>query len=103
MMFFYFLKIIFNISTSKQFKKYKLHLNLIKKLKFNKIQVETQANQPLWITMFRVAIIQAQSAAVRSKNGINGQLCGSRSLCLAIYRWMGAPMFMETNLLLLVF
>jgi len=29
--FFYFLKIIFNISTSKRFKKYKLHSILIKK------------------------------------------------------------------------
>jgi hypothetical protein len=43
--FFYFLKIIFDISTSKQFKKYKPHLILIKKnLKFNKIQLQTLPN-----------------------------------------------------------
>jgi len=43
MMFFYFLKIIFNISTSKQSKKYKSHLILTKKknLKFDKTQIET--------------------------------------------------------------
>jgi len=57
MMFFYFLKIIFNISTSKRFKKYKPHLILTKKIlnsiktrlnhrakqknfKFNKNQIE---------------------------------------------------------------
>jgi hypothetical protein len=42
MMFFYFLKIIFDISISKQSKKYKLHLILTKKknLKFNQTQVE---------------------------------------------------------------
>jgi hypothetical protein len=32
MMFYYFLKIIFDISTSKQFKKYKPHLILTKKI-----------------------------------------------------------------------
>ena len=37
-MFFYFLKIIFNISTSKQFKKYKPHSILIKNLKFKIFQ-----------------------------------------------------------------
>jgi len=47
-MFFYFLKIIFNISTSERSKKYKPHsiLTKKKKLKFDKIQVET-AKQPL--------------------------------------------------------
>jgi hypothetical protein len=40
--FFYFLKIIFNINTSKRFKKYKLHLILAKKNpKFDEMQVET--------------------------------------------------------------
>jgi hypothetical protein len=39
MMFFYFLKIIFDISTSKQSKKYKLHLILAKKK--NKIRSKT--------------------------------------------------------------
>jgi len=42
-MFFYFLKIIFDINTSKRFKKYKPHSILVKKnSKFNKTQVETQ-------------------------------------------------------------
>jgi len=41
MMFFYLLKIIFNISTSKRSKKYKSHSILAKKkLKFNEMQVE---------------------------------------------------------------
>jgi hypothetical protein len=39
MMFFYFLKIIFDISTSKRSKKYKLHLILAKK---KKIQIWTK-------------------------------------------------------------
>jgi len=40
--FFYFLKIIFNISTSKRFKKYKSHSILTKKnFKFSESQVET--------------------------------------------------------------
>jgi hypothetical protein len=44
MMFFYFLKIIFNISTSKRSKKYKPHLILAKKKsKFGKTQVETHS------------------------------------------------------------
>jgi hypothetical protein len=45
MMFFYFLKIIFDISTSKRSKKYKLHSILAKKnkLKFTKKQVEQQS------------------------------------------------------------
>jgi hypothetical protein len=45
MMFFYFLKIIFNISTSKRSKKYKPHSILAKKnkLKFNEKQVEPQS------------------------------------------------------------
>jgi hypothetical protein len=44
MMFFYFLKIIFNISTSKRSKKYKPHLILTKKnSKFNEMQVETHS------------------------------------------------------------
>jgi len=47
MFFFYFLKIIFDISTSKRSKKYKLHSILAKtkknKLKFGKKQVEPQS------------------------------------------------------------
>jgi len=45
MMFFYFLKIIFDISTSKQSKKYKPYLILTKKikiLKFDKTELQTQ-------------------------------------------------------------
>jgi len=44
MMFFYFLKIIFDISTSKRSKKYKLHSILAKKkkLKFGEKQVEPE-------------------------------------------------------------
>jgi len=43
MIFFYFLKIIFYISTSKRFKKYKPHLILTKKnSKFNKTQLQRQ-------------------------------------------------------------
>jgi hypothetical protein len=39
--FFYFLKIIFDISTSKRFKRYKPHLILTKKnLKFDQTQVQ---------------------------------------------------------------
>jgi len=45
--FFYFLKIIFDISTSKRSKKYKSHLILAKKIKFNEKQVEPQ-NQTLY-------------------------------------------------------
>jgi hypothetical protein len=42
--FFYFLKIIFNISTSKRSKKYKLYLILTKiNLKFNETQVKTHS------------------------------------------------------------
>jgi hypothetical protein len=44
MMFFYFFKIIFDISTSKRFKKYKPHLILTKKnLKFGQKQVQPQS------------------------------------------------------------
>jgi hypothetical protein len=46
MMFFYFLKIIFDISTSKRSKRYKPHSILIKKkknLKFTEKQVEQQS------------------------------------------------------------
>jgi N6-adenosine-specific RNA methylase IME4 len=45
MMFFYFLKIIFNISTSKRSKKYKPHSILAKKKKskFGETQVETHS------------------------------------------------------------
>ena len=44
MMFFYFLKIIFNISTSKRFKKYKPYSILTKKnSKFNETQIETHS------------------------------------------------------------
>jgi len=44
MIFFYFLKIIFNISTSKRSKKYKSRSILIKKnLKFNKTQIKMQS------------------------------------------------------------
>jgi len=47
MMFFYFLKIIFDISTSKRSKKYKPHSILAKKnLKFDKIQLQTQQTPP---------------------------------------------------------
>jgi hypothetical protein len=44
MIFFYFLKIIFNIGTSKRFKKYKPHLILVKKKnsKFGETQLQTQ-------------------------------------------------------------
>jgi hypothetical protein len=43
MIFFYFLKIIFNISTSKRSKKYKPHSILTKKnSKFNEMQLQTQ-------------------------------------------------------------
>jgi hypothetical protein len=45
MIFFYFLKIIFDISTSKRSKKYKPHSILAKKkqkLKFDKTQLQTQ-------------------------------------------------------------
>jgi hypothetical protein len=47
MMFFYFLKIIFNISTSKRSKKYKPHLILTKKIKFNQKQVQPQSQTGL--------------------------------------------------------
>jgi hypothetical protein len=40
--FFYFLKIIFDISTSKRSKKYKPHSILKKNLKFNETQLQTQ-------------------------------------------------------------
>jgi hypothetical protein len=42
--FFYFLKIIFDISTSKRFKKYKPHsiLAKIKNLKFDEMQLQTE-------------------------------------------------------------
>ncbi|KAL9351747.1 hypothetical protein Peur_054427 [Populus x canadensis] len=44
MMFFYFLKIIFDISTSKRSKKYKPHSILIKKnSKFDETHVQTRA------------------------------------------------------------
>jgi hypothetical protein len=44
MIFFYFLKIIFDISISKRFKKYKPHLILTKKnLKFGEKQIEPQS------------------------------------------------------------
>jgi len=45
MIFFYFLKIIFDISILKRFKKYKTHSILTNKknLKFNKKQVEPQS------------------------------------------------------------
>jgi hypothetical protein len=44
MMFFYFLKIIFNVSTSKRSKKYKPHSILAKKnSKFGETQVETHS------------------------------------------------------------
>jgi len=44
MIFFYFLKIIFNINTSKRFKKYKPYSILTKKnLKFNKTQIKTHS------------------------------------------------------------
>jgi hypothetical protein len=45
MMFFHFLKIIFEISTSKRFKKYKPHSILAKKkkLKFSQTQVQPQS------------------------------------------------------------
>jgi hypothetical protein len=45
MMFFHFLKIIFDISTSKRFKKYKLHSILAKKKKnskFDETHLQTQ-------------------------------------------------------------
>ena len=44
MMFFYFLKIIFDISTSKRFKKYKPHSILAQKknLTFDKTQLQTE-------------------------------------------------------------
>jgi hypothetical protein len=51
MMFFYFLKIIFNVSTSKQSKKYKPHSILTKKkLKFDEIQVETHSQTGLTLS-----------------------------------------------------
>jgi len=51
MMFFYFLKIIFDISTSKRSKRYKPHLILVKKknLKFAETQVEQQSQTPFHI------------------------------------------------------
>jgi hypothetical protein len=66
--FFYFLKIIFNISTSKRFKKYKPHLILAKKnSKFDETQVETHSQigskgkekssspiQPTYFVFFKV-------------------------------------------------
>jgi hypothetical protein len=56
MMFFHFLKIIFDISTSKRSKKYKPHSILTKKkiLKFNETQLQTQC-QP--VRSFSVQII----------------------------------------------
>jgi hypothetical protein len=46
MMFFYFLKIIFDISTSKRSKKYKPYLILAKKknLKFDEIHLQTNVD-----------------------------------------------------------
>jgi hypothetical protein len=51
MMFFYFLKIIFDISTSKRSKKYKPHSILAKKKnsKFNKTQLQMQCQTDTWI------------------------------------------------------
>jgi hypothetical protein len=50
MMFFYFLKIIFDISTSKQSKKYKPHSILAKKknLKFGQTQVQPQSQTDIY-------------------------------------------------------
>jgi uncharacterized ion transporter superfamily protein YfcC len=59
MMFFYFLKIIFDISISKRFKRYKPHSILAKKkkknLKFAEKQVEQQSqtlSHPLLLVVF---------------------------------------------------
>ena len=51
MLFFYFLKIIFNISTSKRSKKYKLHSILAKKKisKFDETQLQTQCQTVTYI------------------------------------------------------
>jgi hypothetical protein len=53
MIFFYFLKIIFDISTSKRFKKYKPYSILAKKKSnLHKIQVQTQDQTFLYIHKF---------------------------------------------------
>jgi hypothetical protein len=63
MIFFYFLKIIFNISTSKRFKKYKPYLILTKKnSKFNKTQVKTHSQTAScvgagWLAGFFTALL----------------------------------------------
>jgi hypothetical protein len=50
MMFFHFLKIIFDISTSKRSKKYKPHSILEKKnLKFDETQLQTQCQTQLLV------------------------------------------------------
>jgi len=51
MIFFYFLKIIFNISTSKRFKNYKPHLILTKKIQnLTKYRLKHTAKQPhVWV------------------------------------------------------
>jgi hypothetical protein len=66
MMFFHFLKIIFDISTSKRSKKYKPHLILTKKkiLKFNETQLQTQL-QIINLTMSRDLL---RSSTVKSRN-----------------------------------
>jgi hypothetical protein len=66
MMFFHFLKIIFDISTSKRSKKYKPHLILTKKKisKFNETQLQTQL-QIINLTMSRDLL---RSSTVKSRN-----------------------------------
>jgi len=60
MMFFYFLKIIFDISTSKRSKKYKPHSTLAKKKKFSKFgetQLQTQCQTDPYIKMVFKSIV----------------------------------------------
>ena len=56
--FFYFLKIIFDISTSKRSKKYKSHLILVKKkeLKFDQTQVKTHCRRSSHENAFSIAL-----------------------------------------------
>jgi hypothetical protein len=57
MMFFYFLKIIFDISTSKRFKKYKPHSILTKKkLKFSEKQIKPQSQTLPFVEMVKYQI-----------------------------------------------
>jgi len=53
-MFFYFLKIIFDISTSKRFKRYKPHSILAKKKKSNLKETQVQTHYQMFPKLFQM-------------------------------------------------